>query len=78
MQLDQGVFEKCDDVNILANLIKVWLRDMPIHVLDGIEQKVIIECDSVSILSFWFLFRLVLLWEWRTGGAQRRDHWHAR
>jgi len=38
-QLNDGEFEKCEDVNIIANLIKVWFRDLPVSLLDPIEEK---------------------------------------
>eukprot|EP01006_Ploeotia_vitrea_P026259 TRINITY_DN59233_c0_g1_i2.p1 TRINITY_DN59233_c0_g1~~TRINITY_DN59233_c0_g1_i2.p1 ORF type:complete len:452 (-),score=212.26 TRINITY_DN59233_c0_g1_i2:846-2201(-) len=45
-QLNQGKFERCDDVNCIANLIKVWFRELPVHVLDSVDRQVINECDS--------------------------------
>lgn len=40
-QINSGKFEKCDDVNIVANLIKVWFRDMPAGLFNSIPEPMI-------------------------------------
>lgn len=46
-QLNNGTFTGCSDVNVIANLLKVWFRDMPSRLLDTIkETKLITECDT--------------------------------
>lgn len=40
-QINSGQFEKCDDVNIVANLVKVWFRDMPAGLFNSIPEPMI-------------------------------------
>ena len=40
-QINSGTFESVDDVNVIANLIKVWFRDMPSGLLNTIEDETI-------------------------------------
>ena len=45
-QLDEGSFKQCDDINCIANLIKVWLREMPEHLLDHVDRRAVEECAT--------------------------------
>ena len=47
-QLNDGEFEKCDDVNIFANLIKVWFRELPEGLLDCVEEKNILKIAEMK------------------------------
>lgn len=40
-QINHGTFEGCDDVNIMANLIKVWFRDLPEKLLNAAPPSAI-------------------------------------
>eukprot|EP00938_MAST-03A_sp_MAST-3A-sp1_P002476 g2476.t1 len=39
--INMGKFEMCDDVNIMANLIKVWFRDLPDKLLNAAPPSAI-------------------------------------
>jgi len=57
------------DVNVIANLIKVWFRDLPNPLLNCIESKHIEQNQTVekvanSIQYFDEPFRSLLLWLW--------------
>lgn len=39
--INMGKFEDCDDVNIMANLIKVWFRDLPDKLLNAAPPSAI-------------------------------------
>eukprot|EP00164_Ancoracysta_twista_P007969 GFYU01011428.1.p1 GENE.GFYU01011428.1~~GFYU01011428.1.p1 ORF type:complete len:596 (-),score=168.63 GFYU01011428.1:153-1940(-) len=46
-QIQRGVFEKCADINVVANLIKVWMREMPRSLLNCLERDFIVSlCDQ--------------------------------
>ncbi|GMI20528.1 hypothetical protein TrCOL_g3802 [Triparma columacea] len=38
-QINEGEFNGCSDVNIVANLIKVFFRELPVSLLDMFEDK---------------------------------------
>jgi len=54
-KLDAACFERCEDINVIANLIKVWFREMPTKLLTGIDPKRIQDCknqeDALKIVS---------------------------
>eukprot|EP00466_Bigelowiella_natans_P014199 jgi/Bigna1/81625/fgenesh1_pg.82_\ len=54
-ELDAACFERCEDINVIANLIKVWFREMPTKLLTGIDPKRIQDCknqeDALNIVS---------------------------
>jgi hypothetical protein len=45
-QLDEGKFEGCQDINCVSNLIKVWFRELPQRLLDGVSRDAIQACDD--------------------------------
>ncbi|GMI62255.1 hypothetical protein ScalyP_jg158 [Parmales sp. scaly parma] len=47
-QLNDGTFESCDDVNIFANLIKVWFRNLPVCLLDCVEEDVVCKIADMK------------------------------
>ncbi len=53
--LNTGSFEKCKDVNAIANLIKVFFRELPNKLMKGVSYKMITDCknekDAVAILD---------------------------
>mmetsp|Transcript_7255 Transcript_7255/g.13929 ORF Transcript_7255/g.13929 Transcript_7255/m.13929 type:complete len:434 (+) Transcript_7255:135-1436(+) len=50
--LDRAKFKKCADINVIANLIKVWFREMPDRLLTGIAPSTIQDCkDSKGALK---------------------------
>merc|ERR1719233_624002 len=58
-----------NDVNLCANLIKVWFRDLPVPILNQIEKKVIeMSQDTESVAKAAEMFpepsRSILLWLW--------------
>lgn len=58
-----------DSVNICANLIKVWFRDLPVPILNQIEKRVIEKSQDVaSVAKATELFpepaRSILFWLW--------------
>lgn len=40
-QINNGVFDRCDDVNIIANLIKIFFRNLPKSLCSFIPERVI-------------------------------------
>jgi len=46
--LNQGRFEGCKDINCMANLIKVWFREQPKHILTGVDEEKIKDCDNID------------------------------
>jgi len=57
------------DVNVIANLLKVWFRDLPIPLLNCVESRVIemnqtVEGVSKSVSQFEEPFQSLLLWLW--------------
>eukprot|EP00808_Paulinella_micropora_P001503 g71283.t1 len=48
-KLNEGKFEGCKDVHCISNLIKVWFRDLPTHVLSGVDRDAITNCTSPSM-----------------------------
>jgi len=45
---DSGSFNGCDDVNIVANLIKVWFRDLPVHILGCADPQAVTTADTMD------------------------------
>jgi hypothetical protein len=45
-ELNENKFVRCDDVNCIANLIKVWFRDLPEPLLQQIPAESILECTD--------------------------------
>jgi len=57
------------DVNVIANLLKVWFRDLPCPLLNCVETRVIemnqtVEGVSKSVSQFEEPFQSLLLWLW--------------
>ncbi|EQC40877.1 hypothetical protein, variant [Saprolegnia diclina VS20] len=46
--MNNGVFTGCSDVHIIANLIKVWFRELPDSLLDVIPEKCIYKVCGVT------------------------------
>jgi len=44
--LNENKFVRCDDINCISNLIKVWFRDLPNHILNELPADQISECDD--------------------------------
>eukprot|EP00164_Ancoracysta_twista_P005655 GFYU01007757.1.p1 GENE.GFYU01007757.1~~GFYU01007757.1.p1 ORF type:complete len:451 (+),score=95.85 GFYU01007757.1:199-1551(+) len=66
--LNKGKFVECKDVNCLANLIKVWFREMPSPLLNAIDWNGAVD-DNESDEAAWGLMtslpeasRLLLTW----------------
>jgi hypothetical protein len=47
-ELNAGTFTKCKDVNCIANLIKVWFRELPKKVLDSISVKDMLSMNNTE------------------------------
>jgi hypothetical protein len=45
-QFEESRFEKCDDINIIANLIKVYFREMPVKLLQSANPKSISSAET--------------------------------
>lgn len=45
-QLNESSFVKCNDINCISNLIKVWFRELPEHILDCADVQQISSCDE--------------------------------
>jgi len=43
-ELNEGTFEKCDDINCISNAIKVWFRDLPRHLFAGVDAERVKAC----------------------------------
>jgi len=61
--------EKINDVNLCANLLKVWFRDLPVPIMNQVEKKIIEmsqDVDSVAEATKKFPepSRSILLWLW--------------
>jgi len=61
--------EQISDVNLCANLLKVWFRELPMPILNQVENKVIEmsqDIDSVAraVEKFPEPSRSILLWLW--------------
>ena len=48
-QLNTNTFESCSDINIIANLMKVWFREIPEHLLDEVPISDLSESDNVCV-----------------------------
>ena len=53
-QLNDNSFVRCNDVNCISNLIKVWFRDLPVHLLDSADQTAISNVDDVGVAFFQY------------------------
>ncbi|XXQ33951.1 Rho-GAP domain-containing protein [Plasmodiophora brassicae] len=45
-QLNDGTFESCADINSVANNLKVWYRDMPYKLLQGVSVDDMAQCTT--------------------------------
>ncbi len=45
-QLNANKFVKCSDVNCISNLLKVWFRELPTHLLNEIKPESITAVDN--------------------------------
>ncbi len=45
-QLNENRFQGCNDIHVISNLIKVFFRELPNHILNGVEQLKIQMCES--------------------------------
>jgi len=57
------------DVNVIANLLKVWFRDLPIPLLNCVESRVIemnqeVSKVAASVATFPEPFQSLLMWLW--------------
>ncbi|KAL3660893.1 hypothetical protein V7S43_013910 [Phytophthora oleae] len=47
--INDGSFEDCSDVHIMASLIKVWYRELPVSLFDMLpEQQIALTCELVD------------------------------
>lgn len=65
--VNENKLDSCADVHCIANLIKVWFRDLPRHVLDGLSFEQIGDCDQEDkaeklVLSMDEPFCSLVLW----------------
>ena len=44
--LNEGRFVSCNDIHVVSSLIKVWYRELPVRVLDGVEQGMVELVDG--------------------------------
>jgi len=61
--------EKISDVNLCANLLKVWFRELPVPIMNEVEQRVIAQSqtkDAVAKATKQFPepSQSILLWLW--------------
>lgn len=66
-QLNDGTFKDCRDVNCIANLLKVWFRDLPQSILSCVPAETVAsatEEDQVSkvLLDFPEPNKTIMLW----------------
>jgi len=66
-QINQNSFQECRDVNIISNLIKVWLRELPTHLLDDARPEDVQSCDSeeqagIIVNELTDPYQSILLW----------------
>jgi len=47
-QLNRGTFCGCKDVNCVANLIKVWFRELPQQVLNSVPKETLIHANELD------------------------------
>ncbi len=47
-ELNKGTFVSCRDVNCISNLIKVFFRELPEKILDGVDPKALGACYTES------------------------------
>lgn len=45
-RINRGVFQGSHDINAIANLIKIWFRELPTPVLSEVPMDVILNADS--------------------------------
>jgi RhoGAP domain len=64
-QLSKGTFTKTDDVNAIANLLKVWYRELPTPLLNAFPTETFKECEvgqcCVVVVFSRFLVLLILV-----------------
>eukprot|EP01083_Nonionella_stella_P121944 366570_1 len=66
-QLNMGTFTNCEDVNCVANLIKVWFRDLPEHLFDFVDhERIACATEESQVDDVISLFaepmKSILLW----------------
>jgi len=47
-QLNNNTFQRCDDINCIATLIKVWFRELPKPLLDCVTHYSVVECTTLE------------------------------
>ena len=47
-EINAGRFEGCRDVNTIAHLIKVWFRELPPNLLDGVDKQALVEVAEAA------------------------------
>jgi hypothetical protein len=45
-QINENRFQGCADIHIISNLIKVFFRELPVHILNGVSTEKVTNCDS--------------------------------
>ena len=48
-QINAGTFESCDDVNIIANLIKIFFRNLPQQICSHIPERILYKIADNDI-----------------------------
>ena len=46
-ELEESRFVSCDDVSVIANLIKVYFREMPEKLLNTVDPQMIGDAETV-------------------------------
>lgn len=46
LQLNRGEYPRTDDYNSVANLIKIWFRELPTKIFDHIDPETLIQIDA--------------------------------
>lgn len=50
-QINSGSFLDCEDLNILANLIKVWFRELPTGLFNSFTEKQILRVNATACME---------------------------
>lgn len=48
-KMNKGDFSMPSDVNAIATLIKIWFRELPVPLLNGVPKEVILKCDEGDV-----------------------------
>jgi hypothetical protein len=48
LQINLGTYDGTADVNVIANLIKVWFRECPTAAFDGLTESFMLRVNSLA------------------------------